>query len=42
MNNALLADIHLNYEELLAEAQQYHYQAQHLDTKLHIVRRGNT
>ncbi|KAG1735308.1 uncharacterized protein EDB91DRAFT_1144804 [Suillus paluster] len=37
MNDALLADTHLSYDERLAEAQKCNYRAQYLSTKLQIL-----
>jgi hypothetical protein len=42
MNDALLANTHLTYNERLAEAETYNRQAQYLSTKLQIVRRSYT
>lgn len=37
LNDALLANTHLTYDERLVEAQTYNYQAQYLNTKLQIL-----
>lgn len=37
MNDALLVNTRLTYEERLVEARTYHHQAQFLSTKLQIV-----